>query len=151
MEDPSPPRRRRHGLARTGGRRATREAGGRDREVRPGEGRLDHEAANLLLLADPGYDGTRIEARRGALRVRALRGPGSLALDGPVGSPVTLLPVAGDAERVRTVGLRYPLAAETLRFGRARGLSNEIAASPASVSFENGTLLIFESPQGGAT
>ena len=113
--------------------------------------RLDHEAANLLLLADPGYDATRIEARRGALRVRALRGPGSLALDGPVGSRVTLLPVAGDAERVRTVGLRYPLAAETLRFGRARGLSNEIAASPASVSFENGTLLIFESPQGGAT
>ena len=113
--------------------------------------RLDHEAANLLLLADPGYDGTRIEARRGGLRVRALRGPGSLALDGPVGSRVTLLPVAGDAERVRTVGLRYPLAAETLRFGRARGLSNEIAASPASVSFENGTLLIFESPQGGAT
>src|SRR5436190_11288563 len=113
--------------------------------------RLDHETANLLLLADPGYDGTRIEARRGALRVRALRGPGSLSLDGPVGSRVTLLPVAGDAERVRTVGLRYPLAAETLRFGRARGLSNEIAASPASVSFENGTMLIFESPQGGAT
>src|SRR5437762_11745700 len=94
--------------------------------------RLDHETANLLLLADPGYDGVRLEARRGALRVRALRGPGSLALDGPVGSRVTLLPVAGDAERVRTVGLRYPLAAETLRFGRPRGLSTEIAASPAS-------------------
>src|SRR2546425_11671893 len=39
-----------------------------------GGGRLDHETANLLLLADPGYDGVRIEARRGALRVRARSG-----------------------------------------------------------------------------
>jgi thiamine pyrophosphokinase len=113
--------------------------------------RLDHEAANLLLLADPGYDGVHIEARRGALRVRALRGPGSLTFDGPTGSRVTLLPVAGDAEGVSTTGLRYRLDAETLRFGRARGLSNEIAALPASVSFDRGTLLVFESPQGGAT
>ena len=113
--------------------------------------RLDHEAANLLLLADPSYDGTRIEARRGALRVRALRGPGSLALDGPVGTVVTLLPVNGDAGRVATEGLRYPLRRETLRFGRARGLSNEIVALPATVSLDTGTLLIFETPQGGAT
>ena len=39
-----------------------------------GGDRLDHEAANLLLLADTGYDGVRIEARRGALRMRADRG-----------------------------------------------------------------------------
>ena len=80
--------------------------------------------------------------------MRALRGPGSLTFEGPIGSRVTLLPVAGDAERVSTTGLRYRLDAETLRFGRARGLSNEIAALPASVSFDRGTLLVFESPQG---
>src|SRR5437016_13831463 len=45
-----------------------------------GGDRLDHETANLLLLADPGYDGVRIEARRGAPRIRAVRGKGSLAL-----------------------------------------------------------------------
>jgi thiamine pyrophosphokinase len=112
--------------------------------------RLDHEAANLLLLADPGYDGVRIEARRGALRVRAIRGRGELALDGPVGSLITLLPVAGDAVGVRTEGLRYPLAGDTLRFGRARGLSNEITSLPARVSLEHGSLLVFESPLGGA-
>jgi thiamine pyrophosphokinase len=111
--------------------------------------RLDHEAANLLLLADPGYDGVRIEVRRGAMRVRALRGGGSLALDGPVGTVVTLLPVAGDAEGVRTEGLRFPLAGETLRLGKSRGLSNEIAQSPAHVSLEKGSLLVFETPQGG--
>jgi thiamine pyrophosphokinase len=110
--------------------------------------RLDHEAANLLLLADPGYDGVRLEARRGALRVRAVRGGGSLELAGPVGALVTLLPVGGDAEGVRTQGLRYPLAGETLRFGRARGLSNEVAGLPARVSVDKGSLLIFESPGG---
>lgn len=111
--------------------------------------RLDHEAANLLLLADPGYDGVRLEARRGALRLSAVRGPGSLPLDAPPGTLVTLLPVAADAEGVRTEGLRYPLAGDTLAFGKSRGLSNEIASQPASVALARGTLLIFVTPRGG--
>jgi thiamine pyrophosphokinase len=111
--------------------------------------RLDHEAANLLLLADPGYNGVRLEARRGSLRIRALKGPGALELGGPVGGTVTLLPVNGDADGVTTEGLRYPLRDETLRFGRARGLSNEIAAERATVSLRAGALLVFETAQGG--
>ena len=111
--------------------------------------RLDHEAANLLLLADPGYDGVRIEARRGATRVRAVRGGRTLDLAGPLATLVTLLPVAGDADGVRTEGLLFPLHGETLRFGRARGLSNEIVALPARVSLERGLLLVFEEPKGG--
>ena len=112
--------------------------------------RLDHEAANLLLLADPGYDGVRIEARRGATRVRAVRGGRTLDLAGPLATLVTLLPVAGDADGVRTEGLLFPLHGETLRFGRARGLSNEIVTLPARVSLERGLLLVFEGPKGGA-
>jgi thiamine pyrophosphokinase len=111
--------------------------------------RLDHETANLLLLADPGYDGIRLEARRGALRIRPVRGEGSLSLAGPVGALVTLLPVNGDADGVTTDGLRFPLRDETLRFGRARGLSNEVASLPAKVTVRKGSLLVFETPQGG--
>jgi len=112
--------------------------------------RLDHETANLLLLADPGYNGVRLEARRGGLRIRAIRGEGSLSLAGPLGAVVTLLPVSGDAEGVTTRGLRYPLRDETLRFGRARGLSNEVASLPATVTVRKGSLLVFETPQGGS-
>jgi thiamine pyrophosphokinase len=115
-----------------------------------GGDRLDHEAANLLLLADPGYNGIRLEARRGALRIRALNGEGSLSLERPVGTVVTLLPVNGDAEGITTDGLRYPLNDETLHFGRARGLSNEVASLPAKVTVRKGSLLIFETPQGGS-
>src|SRR6267143_738107 len=110
-----------------------------------GGDRLDHETANLLLLADPSYDGVRIEARRGALRIRAVRGEGSLSL-GPLEAIVTLLPVNGDAEGVTTEGLRYPLRNETLRFGRARGLSNEVESLPATVTVRKGSLLVFETP-----
>jgi len=110
-----------------------------------GGDRLDHETANLLLLADPGYDGVRIEARRGTLRIRAIRGEGSLSV-GPVEAIVTLLPVNGDAEGVTTEGLRFPLRDETLRFGRARGLSNEVDSLPAKVTVRKGSLLVFETP-----
>ena len=110
-----------------------------------GGDRLDHETANLLLLADPGYDGVRIEARRGSLRIRAVRGEGSLSV-GPLEAIVTLLPVNGDAEGVTTEGLRYPLRGETLRFGRARGLSNEVDSLPATVTVRKGSLLVFETP-----
>lgn len=112
--------------------------------------RLDHETANLLLLADAGYEGVHLEARRGALRIRAVRGDGTLALAGPIGALVTLLPVNGDAEGVTTDGLRFPLHDEALRFGRARGLSNEVASLPASVTVRKGALLVFEIPQGGS-
>src|SRR5437762_12483255 len=43
-----------------------------------GGDRLDHEAANLLLLADRGYDGVCAAARRGARRSRCGRGGGAI-------------------------------------------------------------------------
>jgi thiamine pyrophosphokinase len=110
-----------------------------------GGDRLDHETANLLLLADPGYDGVQIEARRGTLRIRAIRGPGSLSV-GPLEAIVTLIPVNGDAGGVTTEGLRFALHDETLRFGRARGLSNEVDSQPATVTVRKGSLLVFETP-----
>ena len=109
--------------------------------------RLDHEAANLLLLADPKYARVRIEARRGALRVRAVSGPGTLEVATPVGALVTLLPVAGDADGVTTEGMRYPLRDESLAFGRARGVSNVVECTPATISLRRGSLLVFEIPQ----
>ena len=109
--------------------------------------RLDHELANLMLLADPAWSRELEDLRivRGSTTVRCARSGDRIALDGPVGSLVTLLSIGGDAAGVRTVGLRFALAGEPLPIGRSRGLSNEVMSHPASVSLERGTLLIVES------
>ncbi len=112
--------------------------------------RLDHELANLFLIADPRWVGALHEVRVvcGGTLVRPLHGQASLELEAPVGATVSLLPVGGDAIGVRTGGLRYPLHDEVLRFGRSRGLSNLVVQAPASVSLEDGVLLVIERTEG---
>lgn len=112
--------------------------------------RLDHQLANLMLLADPELvRGRDLRIVRGSTLVRALHGPASMAIEAAPGGLVTLLPVGGDAQGVRTTGLRYPLAGETLSIGRSRGLSNVVDEVPASASLERGTLLVIESSEEG--
>ncbi len=114
--------------------------------------RLDHELANLLLLADPRWRVAGVDLRivRDGTTVRALHGGDSLALEGATGETITLLPIGGPAHGVRTIGLRFPLAGESLEIGRSRGLSNQIVATPASVSLAGGTLIVIET-EGGDT
>lgn len=109
-----------------------------------GGGRLDHELANILLVADGRWRGHRLQIVRGATTARAAHGGEKLDLAGAVGDLVTLLSVNGDAWGVRTEGLRYPLAGESLGLGRSRGLSNQVEQPPASVSLERGTLVVIE-------
>jgi len=111
--------------------------------------RLDHELANLLLLADPALAGRDVVAVRGGTRVRAVHAGHRLALEGSRGDLVTLLPVGGDAGGVTTEGLRWALDATTLRLGRSRGLSNEVIDAPASVRIDAGTLLVVETTSRG--
>ena len=108
--------------------------------------RLDHALANALLLARGGGR-ARIRIVRGPMSVRIVRGGERLVLDGREGELVSLLAVSGDAHGVRTEGLRYPLAGETLGIGSSRGVSNEITRAPAAVSLSDGALLVVE---GGA-
>jgi len=107
-------------------------------------GRLDHELANLLMLADPAWRGANLRIVRGGTTARALHGGERIALRAGEGGLVTLLAIAGDAIGVRTQGLAYPLDGETLRMGRSRGLSNRVRRAPALVSLEGGTLLVIE-------
>jgi thiamine pyrophosphokinase len=104
--------------------------------------RLDHELANLLLLAEPGLAGRNVRIVHGASTVRAVRGGETLELAAAIGDLVSLLPIGGDAVGIGTRGLRWALEGATLRIGRSRGLSNEVIATPASVRLERGTLLV---------
>ena len=116
-----------------------------------GGARFDHELANTLLIAADQYRGKRMRAVRGDTTVRALHGGDRLELSGAPGDLVTLLAVRGDAESVRTHGLRYPLVGERLSFGAARGLSNVVVSRGASITCERGVLLVIETRAGGVS
>ena len=98
-------------------------------------GRLDHFVANLAVLAAPGLAPLVIDAYMGDARVAVVRGgAGEHRITGALGSLVTLVPVGGDAVGISTTGLEYPLDGEDLPAGTSRGVSNVIAAQPASVT-----------------
>jgi thiamine pyrophosphokinase len=110
-----------------------------------GGSRLDHELANLLLLAHPGLDGHDVSIMDGdtrAWRIGTAEGRGRADIVGAPGDLLTLLPLAGPVDGVTTHELRYPLRAECLPPGPARGLSNELLAPTASVTTERGRLLV---------
>jgi thiamine pyrophosphokinase len=110
-----------------------------------GGDRLDHELANLLLLASRHSDANReLRIVRGSTCLRALHPGQRLRIEARPGSLVSLLPVGGDAAGVATSGLRYPLRDETLPMGSTRGLSNVVVAEPASIQLRAGTLLVIE-------
>ena len=114
-----------------------------------GGDRLDHELANLMLLADPAFAGIELRAIAGSTTVRAVRGGERLVLEGGAGDLVTLLPIAGDADGVTTTGLRWPLEKATLHMGRSRGLSNVVVGPDASVTLTDGVLLVVETASTG--
>jgi len=113
-----------------------------------GGGRIDHELANVLLLADPALAGCDLRLVHRGRTVRLLTAGQRAELEAGVGELVSLLPLA-DATGVTTEGLRWPLEGATLPVGRSRGLSNEVVARPASVSLQGGRLLVVESSSTG--
>jgi len=113
--------------------------------------RLDHEIANLLLLAEPAFAELDVRAVRGPTIARAVHaGRGACAIGAAAGDVVSLLPLGGDAVGVSTEGLHWPLERGTLALGSSRGLSNVVDQVPASVSLESGVLLVIQTSTQGA-
>jgi thiamine pyrophosphokinase len=114
--------------------------------------RIDHALANIGLLAMPELGDRRaviLDGRSRLTLIRAPRADGSPVdrpLPGRVGDIVSLLPIGPGVEGVTTRGLAYPLTAEPLPTGGARGLSNVRSAPDAGVSVTAGSLLVVESP-----
>jgi len=102
-----------------------------------GGGRADHALANLSVLT--GFRGTRVRIRDEAFTVSLV--DGSETIEGPPGTVVSLVAI-GECTGVTTRGLRWDLTGFTLPFS-PRGVHNEIAESPATVSVASGDLLLF--------
>ena len=109
--------------------------------------RFDHALAVALSLATPRLVGVAVEAWIGPAHLWVVRD--RLALTGPAGALLSLVPMHGPARGVVTSGLRYPLADEDLDPGTTRGLSNELVGGPATVGLRGGILLALAPGEAG--
>jgi thiamine pyrophosphokinase len=105
-------------------------------------GRLDQLLAGALLLGSPRLAGVRVEAWIGDAYATPVRSEERVVLHRPVGTTISLLPLAGDAVGVTTTGLRFALDDETLPGATTRGVSNEFATAIATVFVRTGLLLV---------
>ena len=101
--------------------------------------RFDHALGVALSLAAPGRPPVPTEAFVGPAHLWVVRGEARLA--GRPGDLVSLLPVHGPVQGVRTEGLAYPLDDEDLSSGTTRGLSNVWTSEVATVLVRSGVLL----------
>jgi thiamine pyrophosphokinase len=111
-------------------------------------GRWDHTLANVAMLDMPELRGRQVRLLDGNQTLFAVRD--AAPLEGQRGDTVSLLPLTPEARGVTTAGLLYPLTDATLRYERARGVSNVLLDPPGRVSLREGLLLVVHHADGGA-
>jgi thiamine pyrophosphokinase len=118
-------------------------AAGADRVIVVGGhgGRLDHQLANLLLLASPAYATAATDAYMGSARLHVVHAGRPRRVKGDPGELVTLAAVGGPAEGIWTTGLAWALTNDTFQPGESRGVSNVLVEHEAEVRLTRGTLL----------
>lgn len=102
-------------------------------------GRLDQTLANIMLLAHPALAERRAELV--TENQQAWLVTEWTEVEGQIGDLISLIPIGGDVLVKETIGLRWPLSNEVLSVGLARGVSNEMIASLATIAIAYGTLL----------
>lgn len=105
-------------------------------------GRPDHWLANLALLAATAGRGRTIRAWMGAWRIDVVVAGSPFIHSAGPGGLLSLLAIGGDARRVKTTGLIYPLSDEDLLWGSGRGISNVFEGGPVRIEVQSGTLLV---------
>lgn len=111
-------------------------------------GRWDHTLANVAMLDMPELRGRAVRLLDGDQTLFLVRD--AAPIEGKRGDTVSLLPLTGEARGVTTGGLLYPLDDATLRFERARGVSNVLLEPPGRVALREGLLLVVHHDDGGA-
>jgi thiamine pyrophosphokinase len=102
-------------------------------------GRLDHELANVLLLAAPFL--SEVSTAILDVQTRAVAVRREITLRGKPGDLLSLLPVGDAAQGVWVDNAAYGLHGETLTLGPSRGVSNVLMGDTITVRVADGILL----------
>lgn len=109
-------------------------------------GRLDQTLANITLLAHPELLNRTVVFVDERETARLLIDQATIR--GRAGDTISLIPLGGPVRVQETTGLRWPLRDETLAFGPARGISNEMTADRVTVRLAEGMLLCVHTRRG---
>ena len=107
--------------------------------------RLDHVLGNIELLGIGLKAGIPIQICDAHNRIRMIDRGTTLARKEQFGTYVSLIPYTECVEHLTLKGFKYPLTDACLRGFCSLGVSNEIVADTAEISFESGILLVVES------
>lgn len=107
--------------------------------------RLDHVLGNIELLGIGLEQGVEIELLDANNRIRMTDHGMVLKKEEQFGKYVSLIPYTTQVEHLYLKGFKYPLADYCLKGFCSIGVSNEITAEQAEITFENGILIVIES------
>lgn len=105
-------------------------------------GRLDHEIANLQVMARYAEQGADVTAYGLDCAVHYVVGPATYDLPTGDSGTVSVFALTPQARGVVERGMEYAFEGETIGNRTTRGLSNELTGRAASVSVEEGTLIV---------
>lgn len=103
--------------------------------------RVDQTLKNLSVLKQFNNKFKKLLFRDDHGDLKLIKSPFSAELK--PNTTVSLFPLSGKVTGITTEGLKYPLQNEALENGVKDGSSNEVVASPVSISFEEGDLILF--------
>lgn len=101
--------------------------------------RVDHTLKNLSVLLQFNTRFQSIRFKDCYSTMFIIQSP--FRIDLPVGTSVSLFPISGKVENIRSEGLRYKLHNDTLENGVMDGTSNQTTKKRVEIEFEKGDLL----------
>jgi thiamine pyrophosphokinase len=102
--------------------------------------RMDHLLTNIFALSYLELKGIKVSFVEGNQEMQITQD--IVQLKGEIGDLISLIPLKGDVKSVTTKNLQYKLKSENLYFGYSRGISNVMTAKTATVSINEGLLLV---------
>ena len=107
--------------------------------------RLDHVLGNIELLGIGLETDVEILLVDAHNRIRMIKSGIKLKKEEQFGTYVSLIPYSSEVKHLCLKGFKYPLEDAVLKGFCSLGVSNEITADVAEISFEEGILLVIES------